>query len=71
MMVTIITIYTNGVYEESYLNETAVMEQLPSGSSTGFPSKSPVFKTTGWFQGQPSLSSFWEWPDEYQEYLGT
>ena len=31
MMVTIITIYTNGVYEESYLNETAVMEQLPSG----------------------------------------
>ena len=27
------------------------------------------FKTTGWLQGHLSLSSFWDWFNEYQEFL--
>ena len=33
--------------------------------------RSPVFKTTGWHQGQLSLSSFRGRSNEYQKLLGT
>ena len=32
----------------------------------GFPIEQSEFKTTGLLQGQPSLSSFWHWSNEYQ-----
>ena len=32
-------------------------------------SRSPGFKTTGWPQGWPCLSSSWVWSNEYQELL--
>ena len=34
-------------------------------------SSAPKFKTTGWFQGRLSLSSFQGQSNEYQEFLGT
>ena len=33
-------------------------------------SRDPMFKTTGWLQGQLSLLSFQGRSNEYQEYLG-
>ena len=34
-------------------------------------SRSPVFKTIGWIQGWLSLSPFWDWSNECQEFLRT
>ena len=47
------------------------LPNYPSSYEARFPIQGPVFKTTGWLQGQLRLSSFDSQLNEYQELLWT